>query len=321
MSAPIPVLDDAAIVRLLADVDVPRLLRGMFASLQAGAAVQPPQTLTEFPQTSGDVITYSGILEPVRAFGVKLSPYIATSGPPLITAWTLLMSLETGAPLMLCDSKRLTTERTAATTAVAVDLLARAQGEGLAIIGTGDIAFAHLRHALSLRPWTRITVASRRTATEPAAAFERFTALDPRVTVCASVEAAVEGAGVILLCTSSGTPVLDPRRLKTPALITSISTNVARAHEIPPVALPDLDVFCDYRPTAPLSAGEMVIAGEDHGWSPQAIVADLPELVSGTVRPDVTGRHRFFRSIGLGLEDIAVAAEIHRVLMAAQTGT
>jgi L-arginine dehydrogenase len=57
MSAPIPVLDDAAIARLLTDVDVPRLLRGMFASLQAGAAVQPPQGLVAFPQTPGDVIT------------------------------------------------------------------------------------------------------------------------------------------------------------------------------------------------------------------------------------------------------------------------
>ncbi len=317
MSALLPVLDDAAIERLLRDVDIPRALRAMFADLHSGAAVQPAQSLVVFPKTPGDVITYSGVLEPARMFGVKLSPYIARSGPPLVTAWTLVMSLETGAPLMLCDARRLTTERTAATTALALDLLARPQDQQLAIIGTGDIALAHLRHVAALRPWTRIAVASRRTATEPASAFARFTEVDPAVTICRSVDEAVAGASVILLCTSSGTPVLDPRRLSEPALITSISTNVARAHEVLPETLPELDVFCDYRPTAPLSAGEMVLAEAQHGWSPTAIVADLPELVSGSIRPEVTGRHRFFRSIGLGLEDIAVAAEIHRALTAA----
>ena len=318
MSSPLPVLDDAAIAALLAEVDSAGALRRMFASLHAGEAVQPPQTLVEFPGTPGDFITYSGVLEPARLFGVKLSPYIARSGAPLVTAWTLVMSLETGAPLMLCDAKRLTTERTAATTALAVDLLAGPQDEHLAIIGTGEIALAHLRHVRALRPWSRITVASRRTATQAPTEFERFTRLDPAVRICRTVDEAVAGASVILLCTSSGTPVVDPGSLSGPALITSISTNVARAHEIPPQSLPDLDVFCDYRATAPLSAGEMVIARERHGWSAEAIVADLPELVSGKAPPPATGRHRFFRSIGLGLEDIAMAAEIHRVLTGAQ---
>ena len=292
----------------------------MFFSLQAGSAAQPAQTLVEFPQTPGDFISYSGVLETERAFGVKLSPYIATASTPLVTAWTLLMSMESGAPLMLCDSKRLTTERTAAATALAVDHLARAQDRTLAIIGTGDIAYAHLRHVLALRPWKSVKVASRSSANRPASDFARFTGLDARVAICRSIEEAVAGAEVILLCTSSGVPVLDPRALESPVLITSISTNVARAHEIPPEALGEMDVFCDYRATAPLSAGEMVIARERHGWDPASILADLPELVTGTVRPGETGRRRFFRSIGLGLEDIAIAAEIHRALTRAQKG-
>ena len=37
--------------------------------------------------------------------------------PQPITAWTLLLSTRTGQPLLLADSARLTTERTAATTA------------------------------------------------------------------------------------------------------------------------------------------------------------------------------------------------------------
>ena len=73
--------------------------------------------------------------------------------------------------------------------------------------------------------------------------------------------------------------------------------------------LAELAVFCDYRITAPLAAGEMVIAREQHGWSDDRIVADLPELVSGhhAGAGSESGR-RFFRSIGLGIEDLAIAA-------------
>ena len=44
-----------------------------------------------------------------------------------------------------------------------------------------------------------------------------------------------------------------------------------------------------------------------------AIVGDLPDLLSGKVqRPDYD-RHVFFRSIGLGLEDIALANAIYHL--------
>ena len=54
--------------------------------------------------------------------------------------------------------------------------------------------------------------------------------------------------------------------LKPESLITSISTNVPRAHEIDPAALSLFDVYCDYRKTAPITAGEMILAAEKHGW-------------------------------------------------------
>jgi L-arginine dehydrogenase len=310
MNLAVPVLDEAAIQALLPRIDIPAALKCMFAALHAGEAVQPPQTLTLFPNGAGDFIAYAGMLAGEAAFGVKLSPYIVRDGSPLITAWTLLMSARTGEPLLLCDSKRLTTERTAAVTALAVDLLTPPAAETLAIVGTGDIAEAHLRHVLSLRAWRDIRITSPSLAHRPASDFTRFTCLSEIVRLSPDLTKATRDADAVLLSTSSAAPVLDPAALAKPALITSISTNALRAHEIPPAALAGLDVYCDYRRTAPLSAGEMVLAAEGHGWSAEAILGDLPELVAGAVQPAFGDRHRFFRSIGMGLEDIAVAIEI-----------
>ncbi|MEI7293063.1 ornithine cyclodeaminase family protein [Paraburkholderia tropica] len=315
-----PFIADAATVRAaLPHLDVRGVLARLFASLGRGEAVQPPQTLALFPQQAGDFITYLGVLAEAGVFGAKLSPYIAgTSGnAPIITAWTALMSMQTGQPLMWCDAGLLTTERTAGTTALAVDQLAPREARRLAVIGAGAVALAHIRHAAPLRAWESIRVFSPSLAGDAARA-EQVRATDARVSVESSAQACVADADVIMLCTSSGKPVLALDTLTKPALITSISTNVAQAHEIDPAALPTLDVFCDYRRTTPHSAGEMTIAAREHGWSPDAIVGDLADLANDACPRPNYARHAFFRSIGLGLEDIAVAYALYTHLRAAR---
>ena len=117
-----------------------------------------------------------------------------------------------------------------------------------------------------------------------------------------------------MLCTSSGTPVLHLDALKNPALITSISTNVANAHEIPPALLPNADVYCDYKATTPDCAGEMLIAISQHGWSKAQICGDLTDLVNNTCDLPDYSKPVFFRSVGLGLEDVAMAYGIWQLL-------
>jgi L-arginine dehydrogenase len=315
-----PLVVDAAQVRAaLPSLDVRGELARLFASLGRGDAVQPPQTLTLFPKQAGDFITYLGVLAEAGVFGAKLSPYIvgAEGQPPIITAWTALMSMKTGQPLMWCDSALLTTERTAGTTALAVDQLAPREAKRLAVIGSGAVALAHIRHVAPLRAWESIRVFSPKLAGDAQRQSE-LRALDARASMAQTAEACVQDADVVMLCTSSGKPVLALDTLTKPALITSISTNVANAHEIDPAALPSLDVYCDYRRTTPQSAGEMVLAAREHGWSPDAIAGDLAELANDACPRPAYARHAFFRSIGLGLEDMAVANALYAHLRSAR---
>ncbi|MDR9863600.1 ornithine cyclodeaminase family protein [Pseudomonas baetica] len=312
MSSTPYVIDQAKAHELLARIDVPQILRKLFRDLAAGHAVQPAQQLVEFPQGAGDFINYLGVLAEDGVYGVKTSPYIVREQGPLVTAWTLLMSMQTGQPLLLCDAGELTTARTAATTAVAVDALAPLDARRLAIIGSGKVAQAHLHYVKSLRDWQSIRVYSPSLQEDPETQA-RLKALAPELTIATSREAALVEADVIMLCTSSAVPVLDPATLSKPALITSISTNAPRAHEVPPQSLGDMQVFCDYRLTTPGSAGEMLIAVEQHGWSKDSIVGDLADLLSEKVQRPGYDRHVFFRSIGLGLEDIALANAVYHL--------
>ncbi|MHA3734930.1 ornithine cyclodeaminase family protein [Pseudomonas sp. Eth.TT006] len=306
------VIDQPQARELLARIDVPQILRKLFRDLAAGHAVQPPQQLVEFPQGAGDFINYLGVLAEDGVYGVKTSPYIVREQGPLVTAWTLLMSMKTGQPLLLCDAGELTTVRTAATTAVAVDALAPLNASRLAIVGSGKVAQAHLHYVKGLRDWQSISVYSP-SLLEDAETQAQLRAIAPAVKIADSREAALAEADVIMLCTSSAGPVIDPTTLSKPALITSISTNAPRAHEVPPHSLNAMQVFCDYRLTTPDSAGEMLIATEQHGWDKSAIVGDLADLLSEKVPRPGNDRHVFFRSIGLGLEDIALANAIYQL--------
>ncbi len=313
MACKLPVLHKSDLDAYLTDMDVTGALEQTFAALYKGMVTQPPQTLTLFPEERGDFITYLGVLSHFDVFGAKLSPYIPTGGAPIITAWTMLMSMKTGQPLLICDAEPLTVERTAATTCLAVKKLARPEAKVLAVIGAGTAAQAHIRYISKLRGWDEIRVFSTNLAGN-AERRKELEALAPCLRVAASAKECVSGADVVVLATSSGKPVIDVADIGKNALITSISTNVARAHEIDPALLPGMDVYCDYKATTPNSAGEMVIAAESCEWSKDQVKGDLADLCAGAAPLPTYDKPVFFRSIGLGIEDVAIAYAIYKQL-------
>ena len=306
----LPVLTAAQTADALQHIDVRAAMRRVFSSLAQGQAVQPEQKVVLLPDDRGDFINYFGVDMSRQVLGAKISPYLVKPGKPVITAWTLLMSVEDGMPLMLCDASLLTIERTAATTALAVESLAPDDAKTLTVLGTGAIAKAHIRHVLTLRNWQSIRVWSRSNRVSAEELSRELALPEGLLTVSSSAEDAAKDTDVLMLCTSSATPVVDVQQLTRPCLITSVSTNAPGAHEIAPQSLTDMDVYCDYRATTPHSAGEMVIATREHGWKAEHIQGDLPELVSGSAPKPHYQRHVFFRSLGLGLEDIAIADSI-----------
>lgn len=307
----LPSVLDADVTRSLLDrVDALGEMRAMFTALGRGRVAQPPQALTVFPDGRGDSITYTGVLLEADVFGVKVSPYLVGPGGGRVTAWTLLLSLSTGEPLMLCDALGLTTARTAATTALAVDLLASPGATNLAVLGSGVQALAHLRYVLPLRAWRSVRIYSPRIAEKTARLRPVLDRLDPRIVVTADRAEVLAGADAVLLCTSSVTPVLELQELEGPAVITSISTNGPQAHELPPSAMQELDVYCDYRATTPSVAADMRLA-QEYGWSPMDIRGDLGELLTGRAASPSGTRHTFFRSVGLGAEDVQLACAVY----------
>lgn len=285
-------------------------LETAFAGLATQRSVQPTQTVTEFPDGRGDCIFYPSALLDQGHIGVKVSPYlqdIADQGGYPVTAYTLVLSARDGKPVLLCDSYALTTVRTAATTALAVRYLAPSNSTRLAIIGSGKVAREHLAFVVQNHQWDSISIYSPTASSSDERQAEVTAVVSPlEVQFSDSAQDAIRDADVILLCTSSATPVIEYTWIKPSALVCSISTNAANAHEIDPHSLNLYDVYCDYRATAPSTAGEMKLAIAAGTWNQTDVVADLAELASGAParRSD---KPAFFRSTGLGIEDLAIA--------------
>lgn len=304
-------LTEKEVLEVLPKVDVFSTVEAMFGALGRNEAVQPKQVQTLFPDDKGDFINYSGVWMSAGVYGLKTSPFIVQEKGYTVTAWTLLMSAQTGEPLLLADSSRLTLERTAATTAVAVKYLAKEDAKHLAVIGSGAQALAHIRYVNGLRKWESIRVWSLNSHELSEDKKEAFRQAGNGLVEFADTKAqALEGSDVILLCTSAADAVIHAKDIEGAPLITSISTNAACAHEIDPAMLSSMDVYCDCTATTATVAGEMKLAIEAGSWKPEDVKGDLGALVNHTAPAPAYDKPVFFRSIGQGLEDVAVALAV-----------
>ena len=301
------------VLKVLPKVDVFSTVEAMFGALGRGEAVQPKQVQTLFPGDKGDFINYTGVWMSAGVYGLKTSPFIVQEKGYTVTAWTLLMSTETGNPLLLVDSSRLTLERTAATTAVAVKYLARKDAKHLAVIGTGAQALAHIRYAFGLRDWESVRVWSLNSHELTKDKREEFkAAVQGRLEFVSSKAEALQKADVILLCTSAASAVVEEKDIEGSPLITSISTNASGAHEVDPAMLAKMEVYCDCTATTATVAGEMKLATEAGTWKPEMVKGDLGALVNKACEMPVYDKPVYFRSIGQGLEDVAVALAVYK---------
>jgi ornithine cyclodeaminase/alanine dehydrogenase-like protein (mu-crystallin family) len=216
----------------------------------------------------------------------------------------------TGVPTAILDASAITAVRTAAVTACATRALAREDSTSLAILGAGVQARSHLEALMPVRAFDHVRVfaptqAHARAVIDGASA----SAARAELTVARSAELAVRGADVVVVATSATEPVIEHRWLAEGAHVNAIGAGSPNAREIDVATVAAAALFPDSRESLRNEAGEFILAaeqgaitGEDH------VRAELGEVLAGC-KP---GRRdddelTLFRSLGLGVEDLAAA--------------
>jgi ornithine cyclodeaminase len=280
---------DAAAVR--AAVSLPAAVAALRHGLALdGGGPQPVRTSTAW--TGGELLVMPA--EAGAVAGVKLAT-IGT-GPVRVQGVYVLFDAATLTPLVVADAGALTLLRTAALSALAVDLLAPPDASTLAVVGTGPQAREHVAAIRTVRPISSVTVVGRTPSRAAALAAE----LD------ASVGAGVPGAGIVCLCTTATTPVLSAADLAPAACVTAIGAHVPDAREVAADVVASSFVVVDDAEAARKEAGDLIMAVAEGAVSESVFDVSLAALVRGEVAPPPSGR-ALFKSVGFGLADLLVA--------------
>jgi alanine dehydrogenase len=267
------------------------------ADLSAGLASMPAR-IAAFAGDAGLLGAMPGYL-PSAGLGCKLvSVFPHNVGRPSHQAAIALFDPTDGSPLALMDGTYITATRTAAAAALAARLLARADAQVLAILGTGVQARSHARAFAGVRDWQEIRIGGR----DRAKAGELAAELGAHA---GSFEEAVRGADVVAATTHSPDPVVMLNWLAPGAHVSSVGYSPPGS-ELDPELVRAATVVVESRDSAfaPLPGGAAELAGIDPGT-----VVELGELVAGTRTGRTTPAEiTLYKSVGIAVQDLAAAA-------------
>lgn len=290
------------------------LIESMAAALKSFSARAVEQPVRSIISIEGNRAFFGTMPALVRgtapALGAKLVTVYESNhaqGLPSHLASIVLLDPETGALKALLDGRYITEARTAAVSAVSARLLARPTSKSLAIIGSGVQAKSHFEALSRTHSLRQVTVWSPTRAHR-----EQFVTdclgSDPGVTAVDHPGEAVVGADIIVLVTSSPTPVIESGWVKPGAHVISVGACRPNQREIDPELSARAKFFVDSRDAALVESGDIVIGIQEGRFGPDHIAGELGQLVAGTVPGrtsdlDIT----VFKSLGMAVEDVVAA--------------
>jgi thiomorpholine-carboxylate dehydrogenase len=286
------------------DILIPAMRQALI-DFSAGRVLQPVRTVMAVAEHRGWFAlmpaVYGGVM---GAKMVTFYPGNADHGKHTHLAMIHLFRADTGEPLAVMDGRLITEMRTAAVSAVAVDVLTPPDVRVLAILGSGVQARSHARALSKVRSFREIRVCSR---TRDHA--ERFA--QEIGGIATTAEDAVTGADVVLTLTSSPVPVLSGKWLKKDAMVCAVGAVTPDRRELDDEAMRGA-VVVESRDAAMREPGDILLSGA-------RVAAELGELLNGALI-ERNNLPVVFKSVGIAVEDIASANLVYERFEAQRRG-
>lgn len=293
-------------VRGLADVDeVIRAIRAAFA--RDFSACMPARTSMELAGSAVLLLMpcYDSAL---AAAGVKIVTVSRQAG---VNAAYELLDPATGEVLARMEANYLTDLRTAATSAVATDLLARNDAETLGVFGSGRQAAAHLAVLPRVRRFRRFLVCG--SGRSDLKHFRARMKQDHGIEVePVDAEACVRESDVVCTCTNSAMPLFDGCWLKPGAHLNLVGAFQPETREVDDETVRRARVVVETYAAVLAEAGDLLIPLGNCAVKREHIVADLHEVAAGKKKPRTRPEEiTLFKSVGCALEDLVTAQLVY----------
>ena len=235
--------------------------------------------------------------------GFKTWMHTPRSGGSLFS----LFDAHSGRLLALIEARALGMLRTAAITGVATKLLAPRQARVAALIGTGPQAVTQLAALASVQPLDKVQVFS--PTAEKRDAFVRM--LAPKygfeMQSCSSLDEALQSAEIVTTITRATDAFIHDHQLASCRHINAIGAILPAKAEFSTACLQRATLLVvDDKENALKGSRELreLLGTEADNWT---AVKTLGELLASTKQPSDAAGMSFFKGMGMGISDLAVA--------------
>ena len=293
---------------LLSMHDTVAVLEEAFATSSLGGAINQPRSRLIFPH--GVHNYFAAALPSYGVYGYKTY----TAFRERLRSLVSLFHVQDGHLLALIEANWLGAMRTGGTSALATKYMAPREARTVGLIGAGNQAVTQAMGVCAVRPIQTMLVYCRRPQERQFFCDEMSSMLGIEVRATESAQQAVEGADIITTVTTAKDPVLLGDWLQPGCHVNAIGSNWAQRREIDSEVLKrSVLVVTDSVEQAEAEAGDLIIpanAGE-FDWND---LYELAEVVHGSapqreLPEDIT----LFKSVGIALEDIALATHVYNL--------
>ena len=308
-------VNEASVHELLPMDRCVALMRAALTALSRGDAVLPLRNMVWLPDRSGLLGMMPGYLGEPQSFGFKVVSVMPGNHGTAYDSHqgvVMLFGIQHGEPLAILDASAITAIRTAAASGAATDALARVDAGDLALIGTGTQARTHLDAMRVVRTLRRVRVWSRSRDNAERFARDESARTGLAIEVAASCEAAVRGADLICTTTSAKEPVVNGAWLAPGAHVNAVGACFAEWRELDTELVQRSRLYTDCRESCVNEAGDFLIPRKEGAITDAHLLGELGDVFSGKVAGRVSPADiTLFKSLGVAVEDLASAHEIH----------
>jgi alanine dehydrogenase len=233
-----------------------------------------------------------------------------------------LYSSENGELLALFEANRLGQMRTGAASGVATRWMARVDTKVVGVIGTGWQARTQLEAVCQVRPVNQVVAYSRSPEKLEQFCREAQALLEISCIPAKWPEEVAEASDILITITTSSSPVFRGERLKPGTHINAAGSNFLIKRELDETCIRRCrSIVVDSKEQAKLECGEF-LGPLEKGRLTWDQIRELSEVVTARALPrtdpkDIT----LFKSLGVALEDVAVAAKVYQLALKQKVGT
>lgn len=248
-------------------------------------------------------------------FGVKLitaTPTNKTQNLPYLNGLYILFNAENGMPLISMDAKLITNMRTAATSVLASNYLAKDNASSVLILGNGNLSSAYIKAYVSKPGIEKIYLWGRnfRKTKDVIASISANKSV--QIEAVQDFEELIKEVHIISCITSSHEPIVDKKHLSNGQHLDLAGSYTVDMLEVTTEVVAGCSVYTDNYNITVGHAGELVKAIKEEKLSMTDIRGDLKFLCNDDkIKRTSQKENTLFKSTGMAVEDLIIASLIY----------